>query len=190
MQVPMKSLRTFTLNSTRGHSVRFVANETTQVPEALVQEAMGLGCVPMDTADIPFIDQIDRSRIDFPAPLRQSLIWMTMEVLVKENNQKNFTGGGVPRAEVISDRLGFSVPQETVAATWQDYLTAKNQDLNIAPHPDAASVMAVLAAEDIQTLKALAVSFGVPVKKLDGLTSSDIRKTLLAKFNAAQVGQG
>lgn len=186
--IEMISLRNFRLATTRGHVVHFKAKEPKMVPDEIAGEAMAAGCVPTSEADVPFIDDLTRANVEFQGDIRRSVLILALETVAKTNNSKHFNGAGVPKATVLSDRLGFDVTPTEVTAAWQEYNAAKSQGVDLPMHPEAKNVLAVLGAEDRETLLALATQFNVPKDKLEGLPTRDARKLLLTKFHGLSAG--
>ena len=184
----MLSLRTFRLASLSGHVVQFEANTPRRVPEEAVAEAMAKGCVPVDQADIPFYEDLTRSKVDFQGDLRKSLIFLAAQAVAKENNVKNFDGGGIPRASVISERLGYDVTAKEVLPVYQLLLQVKNGESEFVVHAKAEHVMRVVEASERAELLLLADEFGIDEKKAKGLQSRELRKLLLTKLNGAALG--
>lgn len=181
--IEMISLRTFRLATTKGHIVRFEAKKPRMVPDEIAADAMAAGCVPTNDKDAPFIDDMTRANVEFQGDIRRSVVLLAIESIAKSNEPKNFGGGGVPRAKVLSERLGFDVTPTEVTALWQEYMGAKNSGTELAMHPQAQQVLSVLNAEDRETLLALATQFDVPADKLEGLSTRDARRFLLTKFH-------
>lgn len=179
--IEMISLRTFTLSTTKGHCVRFEANVPKPVPEIIVQDAMNAGCVPAKESDRPFVDDMRTARVEFVGNMRRSLIYLAVDVLARENNQKNFDGGGRPKVSVLNERLGFDVPAQERTNIWQEYLSAKAAGAEPGLHPEAETVMEIISAEDLTELRHIAMQSGVELA--EGLSTRDARKTLLAKFS-------
>lgn len=186
--IQMVSLRTFRLATTRGHVLFFKAKQPLDVPEDVAAEAMAKGCVPTNDADVPFIDDLTRSRVEFQGDIRRSVLLLTVQALAKENNVSKFTGGGVPKAKVISEQLGFDVPAGEVQAVWQEFLTAKSQGADLVLHPSANDVLAIIEAEDRSDLDKLAVKFNIPADRFSGLSTREARRLLLTKFHGLSTG--
>lgn len=181
--VTMHSLRTFTLYTTKGHCIRFEAKKPREVPNEIVQEAMTAGCVPVDENDIAGFEDLSRAKVEFQGDLRKSILYLAMEVFAHENNPKNFNAGGRPKANILSERLGFEVGSAETQSSWENYLSVKNSGSDVALHPNAKDVVAVISAEDAPELRALASKQGIPPTALEGLTVREIRKVLLTKLN-------
>lgn len=186
--IEMVSLRKFRLATTKGHVILFEAKKPKKVPEDVVAEAMAAGCVPTKDSDALFIDDLTRSKVEFQGDIRRSVLLLAVDVIAKENDAKNFNGAGTPKAKVLSERLGFDVTQGEVTSIWQEYMGAKNNGVELPMHPDAQKVIAVLSAEDRETLCALAAQFDMPKDRLEGLSTRDARKLLLTKFHGLSGG--
>jgi hypothetical protein len=181
--IEMISLRTFRLATTKGHVVQFKAKEPRMVPDEIAADAMAQGCMPTNEADAPFIDDMSRASVEFQGDIRRSVLLLAVETIAKLNEPRNFTGAGTPKAKVLSERLGFDVTPTEVTAVWQEYMGAKNQGIELPMHPQAKNVIAVIDAEDRETLHALAAQFNIPKDRLEGLSSRDARRLLLTKFH-------
>lgn len=187
--IKMVSLRTFLLRTTTGHMVQFQANVPRDVPEAVVQDAMAVGCVPVDSDDAPRIDNMARAKTSFQGDLRRSLIYLAMDVIARGNNSKDFDGGGKPKVSVLTERLGFDTTAAERTSIWQEYLSSKNQGADgYMLHPDSEMVMEIIGAEDAEELRQLAVQAGVDPKSFEGMPTRDVRKILLAKFSGVSAG--
>lgn len=186
--IEMISLRTFLLSTTKGHCVRFEAKKPRMVPDEVAAEAMAKGCVPTNEADAPFIDDMSRATVEFQGDIRRSVLLLAVDAIAKANDAKNFNGAGTPKHKVLSERLGFDVTPTEVTAVWQEYMGAKNNGTELAMHPQAAQVLAVINAEDRESLAALASQFELPKNKIEGLSTRDARRLLLTKFHGLTNG--
>lgn len=181
--IEMISLRTFRLATTKGHVIRFEAKIPKQVPDEIAAEAMAAGCVPTNEADAPFIDDLSRASVEFQGDIRRSVVLLALQAIAKTNDAKTFNGAGTPKAKIVSERLGFDVTPTEVTALWQELMGARNNGIDLPMHPHAKNVLAVINAEDRETLLALANQFDVPKEKLEGLATRDARRLLLTKFH-------
>jgi hypothetical protein len=181
--VEMISLRSFRLASRSGHVIQFEADKPTLVPSNLVSEAMKHGCVPRDRDTIPFYEDLEKSKTEFTGDLRRSVIWLAIDSLVRENNTKNFDGGGLPKANVISDRVGFDVTKPDVLAIYREYHSAKANGVDAPIHPQAALVQQIVDANDRNELISLLPEAGIDPKHVKGMLVRDLRKLMLAKFS-------
>lgn len=182
------SLRSFLLSSTSGHNVRFEAQVPKFIPDALVPEAMAAGCVPTAEANIPFHDDASRPPVEFQGDMRRSLILLAIQHVVVRNNSKEFNGGGVPKAAVIADAVGFEVIQKEVTDLFHEYSSAKDSGQDLAISPQASNVMKVIEAKDRSELLDLAGEFGIEPDSLKGTTLRVLRQTLLTKLTGVALG--
>lgn len=187
--IPMISLSSFTLASTLGHAVRFEATKLgsktpniAKVPKALVPEALARGAVVYQAEDQPIIDTEKLPNAAFAGEIRKSLIFLVMQRLVNENVAKNFTSGGVPRAEVLSTILTFDVSAKEAKGLWQEFQTAVNAGDELNLDPKAAKALDVIDAMDKGELTMLADEMNVPEAEYLGLSGKDLKQLLLSKF--------
>lgn len=182
------SLRTFRLESTTGHCVQFEARKPRDIPDVLIPVAMAAGCVPADADDVPFVDDLQRSKVEFQGNIRDSMVYLTLELIAKRNDPKDFDGAGVPKTAAVTARLGFEVKRQDVINLWQQYLDIRTNGGEYAMHPNAPNILRVLEAVEKDELVDLAVEFGVEEDKAKGLQSKDLRKLLLVKFEGTAQG--
>ena len=180
----MISLRDFRLESTKGHVLLFSANEPKDVPDALVSEAMAAGCGMANASDTPFYDDLSRARVEFTGDVRKSMIYLAIQAIVVKNDvKKDFDGSGTPKAESVSEALGFDVVQSEVTDVFQQFMQVLAGDIEYPLHPATPNIQRVLEAGSKAELVGLAVEFGVDEKKAKGLVVRDLRKLLLVKFS-------
>lgn len=184
----MISLRALRLATKTGHVIRFEANTPRAVPDSAVQEAMAAGCAPANPQDAPFLDDLSRTKVEFHGDLRRSTIFLALTSIAEKNNAKEFDGGGTPKVEVVSARLGYEVTRKEVNDLYQQFLSSKNVGQDFALHPQAQNIMRVIEADSKGELIELAIEFGVEEKKANGLTVRELRKLLLAKFSGVAAG--
>lgn len=182
------SLRSFRLESTKGHIVLFEANVPRFIPDAIVPEAMAAGCAPVDKSDIPFYEDKSRAAVEFQGDMRSSLVFMAAKHVALRNNSKDFTGGGAPKAQVLTEALGFDVNQKEATEQFQRYSASVQDGFDVPLHPQAANVLKVIEAGDRDELLDLGVEFGVEKDKAKGLTLRELRKTLLVKLTGVALG--
>lgn len=180
----MISLRSFRLETTKGHVLAFTAKEPKFVPAAVVSEAMAAGCVPADEADQPFYDDLTRARVEFVGDVRNSMLYLAVKAVIEKNDvTKDFDGSGVPKHESVSAALGFEVFQPEVTAIYQQYLQVQAENIEFPLHPAAPNIQRILEASSKAELVDLAVEFGHDEKKAKGLSARDLRKMLLVKLS-------
>ena len=111
--------RTFTLNTTKGHSIEFVKGKSVYVPPAVYGDAIAIGAFPSDGSEpTPLDEDVIRSEITDPAE-RAQMISMAFDVLVERNGRGDFTAAGVPTAAAVTAETGFKVQNKEVVQAWQ-----------------------------------------------------------------------
>ena len=179
----MKSLRTFTLSTTLGHTVRFEAEHPTYVAPAAVPAALEAGCVMCDAADTPFFDDLTKANVEFVGDIRQSIIYLAIDRVATKNDPKDFDGSNYPKAKVLADMLGFDVVPAEVAPLYQQYLNLKQDGKEFPLAPQAHDVQAVMDAVSKAELLLIAEEQGVDAAKAKGLSARDLRKLLMVKLS-------
>ena len=181
----MKSLRNFRLATTTGFVCLVESNTPFFCPDNAVEDAMKAGCVPVNEEDIPFYEDQARARVDFTGTLRQSIIYLAISTIVKENSTKNFDAGGMPKLEVVADRLGMTVGAAELRDLFQQFLSNKADGKEYEIHPQAARVVDVLEASTKAELREMCEEFGIDAEahKLSGMNMKELRKILLVKLS-------
>jgi hypothetical protein len=179
----MHSLRSFRLETTTGHVIEFEAKVPTYVPPAAVSDAMAAGCVPIDETDVPFLEDLSRSKVEFTGDIRKSMLYLAVDRLVTKNDSKSFDGGGNPKTAPVAEMLGFEVNRAELVSVYQTYLSTKQEERQYALHPAASQIINVLDATDKAELLDLADEVGIPNEKAKGLQVRDLRKMILVKLS-------
>ena len=117
--IEMMTLRNITLRTLSGHSVKFVKQVPTNVPDMCVDEAMAIGAVPIEPKDI----EPEETKFT-PEPVgleREEAILTAIEMLVEENARNKFTAGGKPTKSAMRDALGFELDNREINLMWSKY---------------------------------------------------------------------
>jgi hypothetical protein len=184
----MLSLRSFRCATTHGHVINFVAKEPVMVPDAVVSEAMAAGAVPANDADVPFIENAARARVEFIGDVRKSMLYLAVKTICEENDTKNFDGGGSPKQSAVGDLLGLTIGKAELRDVFQQYLSIKSSGQDFPLHPNATNILRVIEAGSKEELLELADEFGESKSKLGGMQIKDLRRALLVKLNGLAVG--
>lgn len=188
-QVEMVSLLDQRVASTSGHIVLFQANVPRMVPASLVQECMAKGCAPVNLAAAPRLEDVSRAKVEFQGDIRRTMLFLAVKSLAEENDSKKFDAGGYPKTAVVSGMLGFEINRQELVSVYQQYSSAKAENLHVPLHPSAERALAVISAESKDELLDLAGEIGVDnFDKLKGMQVRDLRKTLLVKLSGAALG--
>jgi hypothetical protein len=180
----MISIRKFDLATTLGHMIHFNAGVPVFVPDEVVPQAMGAGCVPVSDVDKSVFDSIQRAKVQFTGDLRSSLLHLMLDEIVRRNNAKDFDGSGTPKHEVLSQKLHFEVFKDETQKAFQSYMSARKRGEDVPLHKDAAVAMRVIEAESNSDLVAIAMEIGYEKKNAEGLKTKDLRQMLLSKLVA------
>lgn len=183
----MVSLRSFRLASLCGFVTFVEAKVPFLCPDTAVAQAMKEGCVPESEADIPFHDDKTPVKRDFHGDLRKSMLHLAIASIMREGNVKDFNAGGIPKVEVVSDRLGVEVGLKELQATYREYTGLKAKGEEYAVLPEASNLMRVIDATTSAELLKIAEEFGEDPKKYDGLTQRGLRRALLGRFAGVAV---
>jgi hypothetical protein len=186
--IMMESLRSFTLNTTKGHACQFTARVPRLVPKLIAQEAMTAGCAPVNKEDAPFIDDLSKSKAEFDKPLRRAILFIAMDSLTQENDTARFDGGGYPKQEVVEEITGVSTTKKEITGIYNEYRSCKANNRELPSHPEAAKVYEIVQAESKQDLLDLAIKADYPERQVAGMGSRDLRRLLLARYALAQHG--
>lgn len=180
----MISLRTFTLATKTGHTIRFEAKVPRNVPDIVVADAMQAGCVPTDEAAVPFYEDTKKAYVEFQGDVRRSMLYLAVKMIAERNKASDFDAGGVPKTAVVSNILGeMEIGRKEIVDIYQQFCTAKSEDREFALHPHAQNILRVLESESKDELILLADEFGIDGKRAKGLSMKDLRRMLLVKFN-------
>jgi len=178
--VEMVSLRSFRLATTTGHIMHFVAGESKMVPQPAVQQAMAQGCVPKKDVQTLFEDTRS-TRYQVNGELRQSVLFLAMEALSKENKSSNFDAAGMPRVDVVSSYVGFDVPPTECKKLYSTFVELSSAG-EIAYHKDAKAVIDIVQAQDQRELMAQLPFTGLSEADVKGLSIRDKRQKMLESF--------
>lgn len=126
----VKSLREVRVASLNGHIANIPARTATEIPAALLEEAMAKGCVVCDknghivaddeaaelaaalaSDEIPFLPPEER---DDPAK-RSRVIKLAVTKLYARNDRADFGSNNLPKANVVARMIGFQVSAAEVS---------------------------------------------------------------------------
>lgn len=184
----MVSIRKFNLSTTTGHMIHFEAGVPKFVPDEVVPHAMQAGCVPANAVDQAIFDSVSKAKVQVAGELRQSLLNVAIDEMVRENTPRKFDGSGTPKPEELSKRLGFEVFKEETRVAFQKYMSARKQGEEVLLHKDTERVMRAIDAESHADLSVLAMECGLDPSYAAGLKTKDLRKEILSKFVSGVVG--
>lgn len=174
----MKTLQNLRLETTEGSVLQFKADEPKYVPPRAVAAATARGCVMVDEKDRTYHEDMQKLSVDFSGQLRQSLLFLALDSVMKKNDPKQFDGSGVPTAESLGALVGFSVASSEVAPIYQLWHQVQDgADFEI--HKDAEQVQRILEAEHKPELQELALEAGLDETFVKKSNMKDLRKAAL-----------
>lgn len=103
--------RDFVLRTRFGHSIHFKLDDNdepipTHVPYACIEEAQKVGAVPVKGQ--PKVPEKPAERAEPAGQERNEKITEAIETILERNDAKDFTAGGVPKAEAVKKIVGFN----------------------------------------------------------------------------------
>lgn len=113
--------RDYVLTTTKGHVIAFKKDEPTFVPLAVYPEALAIGALPAEGADLSALEEPAIKKAPADPAERNPLIAAAIEQLVAKNEREDFTAAGSPTVDAVSTVVGFKVGGREIAAMWQEY---------------------------------------------------------------------
>jgi len=193
----MISQRSFRLPTTTGHVLLFKANVPLYVPPSAVSAALSAGCIAADGSNV---DQLDSMLADgetlqpavgFVGDVRESLIFLAIQELIKHNKASNFDGSGAPKPEAIGDLLGFDITHPEMVKVYRAHLQANEDDDQYSLHPSAPQALRVIRAESKAELAGIAdevITDEAEAKAAKKQNVRDLRRLLLSKLSGITLG--
>lgn len=178
MSVPMVCPRDYVLRTRMGHTITFKAGEPTGVPEAAYSEALAKNILPVQNVD----DErpvFELATAEITGTLRDALIFDTIHNMVTENSVEEFAGGGIPKASVVSAKIGVPVSASEIGKYWQLYREIKGENGPLPQHPNMELVREVQALATRKQLEEYARDLDVPLSKSKGKSLSELKTFLL-----------
>lgn len=117
-------LKTINIGSLSGRSILFEKGKPTHVPREMHTEVMARGVLPCDDegkvgeVQVDPAPEADLTMAPEDAQDRAEALEGAIKQVVKRNDSRDFTGGGVPSASVLSSILKWRVDQKEVRPVW------------------------------------------------------------------------
>lgn len=185
----MISLRNYRLATLAGPIFTFKAKVPRDVSPECVQAALAAGCALVDPNDQQFIDDVTKNKVAFGGDARKSLLFLACQELIKENDPKKFTAGGIPRVPAIEALLGFDVNAKEITEAFQAASDVKRNSAEFELHSSAEPALRVIRADGRDDLLMIAMDLFDEEfnQRLEGLETRQIRTAMLNKLanNAA-----
>lgn len=111
--------RDYILRSRSGYALAFVANEPVRVPHPVIDEAIAIGAVFVDTSDQKIlVDEKPEVKTPDLGFEREQKLYDAMHKIAAENDPDKFTPGGKPKLKVLEEMLGYEVDRKEANDTW------------------------------------------------------------------------
>lgn len=122
------SQTTINIGSTTGRSIQFDKGVPTHVPREMHGEVMARGIFPCDEHG-KILEKAITDPQEKPAgkmapedPEERALqVLEAIKLLVERNSPQDFTGGGVPRDDVLTSLLGYRVDAREIRTIWAKF---------------------------------------------------------------------
>lgn len=178
MSVSMVCPRDYVLRTRMGHTITFKAGEPTTVPEAAYAEALAKNILPVQTLDTEN-PVFELATAEITGTLRDALIFDTINNMVIENSVEEFAGGGVPKASVVSAKIGVAISASEIGKYWQLFREIKGENSALPRHPNMELVREVQALATRKQLEEYARDLNVPLSKSKGKSLTELKTFLL-----------
>jgi len=123
------SNRNFTLATTKGHIVFFKKGQPTMCPNLILEDAIAVGILPTDDADLPGGDD-SILPVEATGSARIQQIRDIIEALIRRNGRGDFTASGIPSKKVVEHALGYRIDETELGRVWH-MMQQENADTRI-----------------------------------------------------------
>jgi hypothetical protein len=123
------SNRNFTLATTKGHIIFFKKGRPTMCPNLILEDAIAVGILPTDDADLPGGDD-SVLPVEATGSARIQQIRDIIEALMRRNGRGDFTASGIPSKKVIEHALGYRIDETELGRVWHT-MQQENADSRI-----------------------------------------------------------
>lgn len=119
--------RNYVLATLRGHRIRFVKDEPTYVPPAVVPDAVAIGATPADGSDPNVLppDPKGANPTASDPTARKAAIMAAIDKIIERNSKDDFNAANQPKADAVSKVVDFKVDGKELAVLLQEYYESK-----------------------------------------------------------------
>lgn len=119
--MPMYTLhRDHILRTTKGHTIRFEANEPSWIPLSVVPDAVAIGAQPVGER-IDVLEDEEKEVIPLTPEQRDDKLMTAIKQLASRNERGDFTASGLPNSKRLQAITGFEVFNKDRDAVWLTY---------------------------------------------------------------------
>jgi len=112
------SNRNYTLRTTLAHTIFFAAGKATRCPNSVLDQAIAVGIIPCDQADMPGDGLDDILPVEATGSARIRQIRTVIEALMRRNGRNDFTASGLPNLAVVCDALHYKIDITEMGKVW------------------------------------------------------------------------
>lgn len=113
--------RNYVMTSSFGHSIEFIKDVPTHVPDFIYHEALAIGAQTEDGTTVDMIGEPTSDKTPNDPVERSRLITMAIEDIVERNERREFTAAGSPSVKAVERAVGFDVDAREIQTLWQKY---------------------------------------------------------------------
>lgn len=128
MPLQMVMNRNRVVRTLSGHSIKFLKDEPTLVPDEAVKECFAVGASLAKGQELPpaaeaelddDLPKVLKDAPKTPAERRNKIMAVLKDMLAnQERHRMNFAASGRPRARYVTDVIGFDVPNKEIEELW------------------------------------------------------------------------
>lgn len=120
--------RNYVLRTTKGHTIGFKKGEPTHVPPPCVDDAVGIGAIPVDPKDGDVLGDEVVPQPSLSPSERKAKVFEAFGIMKMRNERGDFTASGIPNAKRLPALLGFELTSKERDAYWMEYRTGEMEE--------------------------------------------------------------
>lgn len=118
----MKTLRTFTVRTKFGHTVKFVKNKPVKVPSMAIEPCIAAGAVFCgEDEDYVAEGELKKDAAPLYGFERKKKLLEVCRKLAEKNAPDDFTATGVPKMRKVEEEAGFAINRAELNDIWRDF---------------------------------------------------------------------
>ncbi len=124
----VESNRNYELRTTLGHVILFRKGVKKLCPNVILEDAMAVGIIPVDDADLPHDDYDGVLPAQASGTQRIAQIREIIAALKARNARGDFTASGMPSIIAVNDALGYKIDITELGKIWQQLRSEEADD--------------------------------------------------------------
>jgi hypothetical protein len=113
--------RNYIMNTTKGHSIRFVKDKPVNVPPICVEDAVAIGAQPVNPEEGDVLGEEEKVQPSLSPDEREAKVFEAFGVMKTRNERGDFTASGLPNNKRLPALLGFELTNRERDTYWQKY---------------------------------------------------------------------